>query len=102
MIGKDENQEEEVSYKVADRRKFNADGSLRDGITLEPEPEPAPAPAPASAPAPVEAKAPEAPNPAPPPADFADDEAGDFEGDDYVDEDKIPGAKDPASFVNFL
>src|SRR4051812_22028673 len=98
MIGKDENQEEEVSYKVADRRKFNADGSLRDGITLEPEPEPAPAPAQA----PVEAKAPEAPKSAPPPAEFADDDAGDFEGDDYVDEDKIPGAKDPASFVNFL
>jgi len=36
MIGKDDNQEE-VSFKVADRRKFNADGSLKEGITLEPE-----------------------------------------------------------------
>ena len=35
MIGKD-NEEEEVHFKVADRRKFNADGSLRDGVTLEP------------------------------------------------------------------
>ncbi|MEP7076686.1 MAG: hypothetical protein ABI878_12845, partial [Acidobacteriota bacterium] len=35
MIGKDDNQEE-VSYKVADRRKFNSDGSLKEGVTLEP------------------------------------------------------------------
>ena len=36
MIGKDDNQEE-VSFKVADRRKFNSDGSLKEGVTLEPE-----------------------------------------------------------------
>jgi hypothetical protein len=35
MIGKDDNQEE-VSFKVADRRKFNPDGSLKEGVTLEP------------------------------------------------------------------
>ena len=37
MIGNDDNQEE-VSFKVADRRKFNADGSVKDGVTLEPAP----------------------------------------------------------------
>ena len=31
MIGKD-NEEEEVHFKVADRRKFNADGSVKDGV----------------------------------------------------------------------
>ena len=35
MIGNDDNQEE-VQYKVADKRKFNSDGSLREGVTLEP------------------------------------------------------------------
>ncbi len=34
MIGHDENQEE-VSFKVADRRKFNSDGSVKEGVTLE-------------------------------------------------------------------
>jgi hypothetical protein len=34
MIGPEDNQEE-VSFKVADRRKFNADGSIREGVTLD-------------------------------------------------------------------
>ena len=34
MIGTEENQEE-VTFKVSDRRKFNADGSLKDGVVLE-------------------------------------------------------------------
>ncbi len=38
MIGKeDPNQEEEAELKVTDRRKFNVDGSLRDGVTIEKE-----------------------------------------------------------------
>ncbi len=36
MIGKDDNNEE-VSFKVADRRKYNPDGSLKEGVTLEPQ-----------------------------------------------------------------
>src|SRR5689334_1693490 len=86
MIGKDDSNEE-VTYKVADRRKFNADGSSREGVTLEQEPareEPAAKPEPAE---PVES-IPETESPA---------EA------DEIDEDvDIPGADDPASFVNFL
>ena len=35
MIGHDENQEE-VSFKVTDRRKFNPDGSVKDGVVIEP------------------------------------------------------------------
>lgn len=34
MIGK-EDPEEEVSFKFTDRRKFNSDGSLKDGVVLE-------------------------------------------------------------------
>ena len=37
MTGK-EDSNEEVSFKVSDRRKFNPDGSLKEGVTLEPEP----------------------------------------------------------------
>lgn len=88
MIGKEENQEE-VSYKVADRRKFNADGSLKDGVTLDEPVQASVAPAvpePLASPAPNEDIEPEA-------AAQADD--ADAEGD-------IPGAEDPTSFVNFL
>ncbi len=89
MIGKDDNQEE-VSFKVADRRKFNADGSLKEGVTLEP------------------AKAEEKPVAAKPEtepkiqaADEPDDSAPELDDDAESAED-IPGADDPASFVNFL
>jgi hypothetical protein len=90
MIGKDDNQEE-VTFKVADRRKFNADGSLKEGVTLE-EPkreEPAAEPPRAAAPA------------APAAGDAAEteDDLGEELRDDVAD---IPGADDPASFVNFL
>lgn len=92
MIGKDDNQEE-VTFKVADRRKFNADGSLKEGVTLEPakaEAAPTVEDRPSATPsstteAATEVAAPEA------------------ESDELGEEmDDIPGAEDPASFVNFL
>ncbi|MEQ1603927.1 MAG: DUF1844 domain-containing protein [Pyrinomonadaceae bacterium] len=94
MIGHDD-ENEEVHYKVADKRKFNADGSLRDGVTLDATPvKPA---------APVE----EAPAPTPQPAQQVQethigpmDEDEEFAGEE--DGEEIPGAQDPASFVNFL
>ena len=89
MIGKDDNHEE-VTFKVADRRKFNADGSLKEGVTLEPAPpkvEPKP-----TAPIPQAADFPPAPEER---ETVRDLESEDEEGD-------IPGADDPASFVNFL
>jgi hypothetical protein len=90
MIGKEENQEE-VTFKVADRRKFNLDGSLKDGVTIEPEPPKADAAtAPSSAPA-----EPQAPSPGEEPTSQNEN------GEDEVGGD-IPGANDPASFVNFL
>ena len=96
MIGKDDNHEE-VSFKVADRRKFNADGSLKDGVTLEPAKAvekagevPAAALEPQSAAATATAPAEDRPA------------ASDEHRDAIDDEADIPGAEDPASFVNFL
>ena len=84
MIGKDDNQEE-VSYKVADRRKFNADGSVKEGVTLDaPEP-PAAATEQQSATATV--------------GEGGDDGLQDLDADNEAE---FPGADDPASFVNFL
>src|SRR6187549_3341319 len=89
MIGHEENQED-VSFKVTDRRKFNADGSVREGVVIEePRPEAVAAPEAQSAAAPAKA-APELP-----PETAA-------EVDDELEDDDIPGADDPASFVNFL
>lgn len=93
MIGK-ENTEEEVSFKVADRRKFNADGSVKDGVTLEAEPakqEPAAATQPKSDDDKTVDK-------------VADVDFDEITLDDEVHDDgsEIPGADDPASFVNFL
>lgn len=96
MIGKDDNQEE-VSFKVADRRKFNSDGSLKEGVTLEPakpvekvEQKPSAEPVPHSDGATAAAPAEDRPVP--------QNELG-----EAMDEDvDIPGADDPASFVNFL
>lgn len=88
MIGHEENQED-VSFKVTDRRKFNPDGSVREGVVLD-EPKPA-APAlerPLQTPTAEQAAAPE--NKAALPDELGDDDV------------EIPGADDPASFVNFL
>ena len=94
MIGKDDSGEE-VTFKVADRRKFNPDGTLKEGVTLE-EPEPATAATYAGAAPGTEAVAKaEKEETAPAGAAAAETE------EDFDDED-LPGAEDPASFVNFL
>ncbi len=89
MIGNDDNSEE-VSFKVADRRKFNADGSVKEGVVLEA--------------AKVEEKSADQPKveteaKAQDPDESIEPETP-FEGES--DEREIPGAEDPASFVNFL
>ena len=96
MIGHDD-EKEEVHFKVADRRKFNPDGSVREGVTLEPAPVP-----------PKAEVAPEQPaaEPTGQPETDALGSGHDLDEDEaYIDEsdgEEIPGAKDPASFVNFL
>jgi len=86
MIGKDDNQEE-VTFKIADRRKFNSDGSLKEGVRLEPE---------------TPREEPKATRAAAATAAAKTDEVSDLENESLSEEDEIPGADDPASFVNFL
>ena len=88
MIGKDDN--EEVVLKVTDRRKFNFDGSVREGVELEKEKPPVYEPTEKA----VEdyENAPVAPELETTPNIPADED----EGEDY------PDAENPASFVNFL
>jgi hypothetical protein len=93
MIGR-EDDKDEVNFKVADRRKFNPDGSVREGVVLDEAPQEKES---------VEERAPESAErlgqdvPAkgaelsePPTAAESEDE------------EDIPGIDDPASFVNFL
>jgi hypothetical protein len=93
MIGKDR-QNEEVVLKVTDRRKFNPDGSVREGVEFE---------------KPVETAEVTAPEEIVIGASSATDETSTSEKisadatDEELDELKeIPGADEPASFVNFL
>ena len=90
MIGKEDNQDD-VVFKVADRRKFNPDGTLKEGVTLEPAKE---EPARTTA-----APKPETAWQAPVLEEEAISGSATGEAESYDD---IPGADDPASFVNFL
>lgn len=84
MIGKEElNQEEQGELVITDRRKFNVDGSLREGVTIEPE------------------KPKEEPKPAAEAAKKAE-AAPIGEDEESFDDSEIPGVDDPASFINFL
>ncbi len=90
MIGRDDNQEE-VTLKVTDRRKFNADGSVKDGVVLEPK---------AVVPSAIKTEGPLKTDSVSPAIEKAAvfDEVEETE----TEPDEIPGAEDPASFVNFL
>jgi len=93
MIGKDDNHEE-VSFKVADRRKFNPDGSLKEGVTLEPAKQEA---------KPPESKPPDVAKPEPPKSEAKVPAAEPVHEDEFAgDEDDFGDADDPASFVHFL
>lgn len=103
MIGKDDGGEE-VVLKVNDRRKFNVDGSLREGVEIEPEPpkqEAAPASKPAES-APPKAQSAAAPTAAPAPEIEVDEESAELTDEEAAEMRDLPGAEDPASFVNFL
>ncbi len=80
-----EREEEQPEIKVTDRRKFNLDGSLREGVELE-------------------AEKPKAETPIyTPTAETTEafENAPDTTLQTEEDE-EIPGAEDPASFINFL
>jgi hypothetical protein len=102
----EENQnEEQNTFKIADRRKFNVDGSLREGVTIE-------APKPKTEEKPLVTAAQSAPNvaaadsadvfesPVMDMTGFADEEP--VPEEDEIDTASIPGAENPASFANFL
>ena len=98
MIGKDS--EEQPELKVNDRRKFNFDGSLREGVEIEPEKPKAeenvsnePVSAAPIAETAIETEAAESENLT---SALAEEDEEEFDDSD------IPGADDPASFVNFL
>lgn len=83
MIGKEDN--EEVILKVVDRRKFNFDGSVKEGVEIEKEtPKPA-----------IEEPEKELPKVEEPQNPEIPEEEGIYETD-------FPDADNPASFVNFL
>lgn len=88
MIGNNDLNEEEAELKVTDKRKFNPDGSVREGVVIEAEP---PKPEPAVEPTPV--VAPESPETEATPEVPGMEEEADLIG---LEDDN------PASFVNFL
>lgn len=92
--------DEQPTFKVTDRRLFNADGSPRD---LPPEVTPEIKQVTAEPPA-IEPQATEAPGAAQAvaaqPAETKSEHAAPEE--DEFDEEELEGAQDPASFVNFL
>jgi hypothetical protein len=95
MIGKES--EEQPVFKVTDKRKFNIDGSLREGVELEPE---KPAAVAEAQPQPVT----EEPSVQSTAQSSVEDqtESSPVAEDEEFDETEMPGADDPASFVNFL
>ena len=90
MIGRDDNQEE-VTFKVSDRRKFNSDGSVKEGVVLD-APKPAEPPITGESARPAKAEVP------------ASEEAAKLDEAEQIESESedFPGAEDPASFVNFL
>jgi hypothetical protein len=76
-----EKEEEQPSITVKDRRKFNLDGSIREGFEPEPETKPRPETPKPDAEVPIE--------------EIEDSTASEAD-------DRLPGAEDPASFINFL
>lgn len=93
MIGKES--EEQPVFKVTDRRKFNVDGSLREGVEIEPE-----KPKAETAPAQQDELRETTAQTSPPVENQM--ETSLIEEDEELNESDIPGADDPASFVNFL
>jgi uncharacterized protein DUF1844 len=90
--------DDQPTFKVTDRRLFNADGSPRD---LPPEEKPEPAPEPVAAPvetAGATAAAATQPEPeaAPPPVEAADELEEEFTPEELAD------ARDPAGFISFI
>ncbi len=88
-----EEDRENISFKVTDRRKFNPDGTVREGVSLD---DPNPAPNADTAAAFDQTRA--------DPDLKSSQETSAYENteSDLLGGSDLPGADDPASFVNFL
>ena len=102
----EENLNEEPVFKIADRRKFNPDGSLREGVNLEetkPQTQTA-ATSIADAAKPelrtTQTETPQIISEELPKPEIAPENTD--EAEDELNEEDIPGAENPASFANFL
>ena len=102
MIGKEDLREEEQDLKVLDKRKFNPDGSVREGVEIAPE-KPKPT---ATAATPIYEPSAET-------IETYDNASAEKQAQAEVSsetkqsaadagDEEFPGADDPASFVNFL
>ncbi len=102
MIGKeDSNQEEQPELIITDRRKFNVDGSLREGVEIapaKPKPEPTPEPIDDSSARMI----PHVKSELTPQEEEMPPVAQSLEDEEVYEDSDIPGADDPTSFVNFL
>ena len=98
MIGKEDSNEEHLELKVTDKRKFNIDGSLREGVVIESE-KPKAEETPIYEP---DAKTVETYDQASAEKQTQEEAAEEFGSELGYDDEDFPGAQDPASFVNFL
>ena len=96
MIGKEDLHEEEPALKVMDKRKFNSDGSVREGVKIAPE-----KPKPETPIYSPDAETVETYDDASVEKQTQAEAAAEFE-DAANEAEEFPGADDPASFVNFL
>jgi len=100
MIGREDFNEEEPVMKVLDKRKFNSDGSVRDGVELQPEQPKEPK----KEETPIERESRQTIETFNESAVEKQAKTGTTvaEDEEMFEEDDFPGADDPASFVNFL
>jgi cobalamin biosynthesis Mg chelatase CobN len=92
-----EREEEQAEIKVTDKRKFNLDGTLREGVKIEPA-------KPKTEEESFKASS-EAATPSQKASDLkqsAEKSAAETKKTEVREETELPGADDPASFVNFL
>ncbi len=101
MIGKEDLNEEEPILKVTDKRKFNPDGSVREGVEFKKEEKPKKEPK-AKEETLVDEQARETIETYENASAENQTQAEAEDDDEEFDAENFPGADDPASFVNFL
>lgn len=100
MIGREDINEEEPVMKVLDKRKFNSDGSVREGVELQSEQPKEPK----KEETPIEGESRQTIETFNESTVEKQAKTGTTvtEDEEMFEEDDFPGADDPASFVNFL